>query len=252
MTFAPVTTPEFSYVGSELELFQDAVNWKRYYGDMLSPFLSLDVLEVGAGIGGTTQTLCTGNHDSWVCLEPDPALCQQIVSRVRQGDLPGCCEALNASLGETPLHRAPGTILYMDVLEHILADRQELELAAALLQPEGYIVVLAPAHSWLYSAFDEAVGHHRRYNKSALRDLTPPGTEVVLARYLDSCGICLSLANRVLARQRTPRKSAISFWDKCVVPLSRVLDPLFGFRVGKSVLMIWQKQADHTPGTLNS
>ena len=47
------------YQGSELALFANAVRWKRYYAKSLRPYLGPAVLEVGAGIGGTTQVLCT-------------------------------------------------------------------------------------------------------------------------------------------------------------------------------------------------
>ena len=43
----------YSYVGSELELFADAVHWKRYFRSAFADRLVGDVLEVGAGIGET-------------------------------------------------------------------------------------------------------------------------------------------------------------------------------------------------------
>jgi hypothetical protein len=30
-------------------------------------------------------------------------------------------------------------------------------------------------------------------------------------------------------------------WDRLLVPVSRLIDPLFGGRVGKSVLAIWRR-----------
>ena len=53
------------YVGSELELFRDCVRWKAYVRETLAPFLGGRVLEVGAGIGGTTRALCGGATTSW-------------------------------------------------------------------------------------------------------------------------------------------------------------------------------------------
>ena len=237
-----MASPEFSYVGSELALFQSARNWKSYYGGMVKGFLGSNVLEVGAGIGGTTQSLCNGEQESWVCLEPDQSLCTQIAQRLDRGELPSCCIAVNGSLGDLSLSHVPDTILYMDVLEHISEDREELARASALLEPGGYIVVLAPAHNWLFSAFDKAVGHHRRYTKATLNDITPPDTEVVMERYMDSCGTCLSLANKLLTKQSMPTQTNIKFWDSCVVPFSKLVDRLLGYRFGKSVLMVWQKR----------
>ena len=56
------------YIGNELELFDKAKNWKRYYGTLIQPFLTGDVMEVGAGIGATTRSLCNGSQKKWVCL----------------------------------------------------------------------------------------------------------------------------------------------------------------------------------------
>ncbi|MBL0098135.1 MAG: hypothetical protein IPP46_17795 [Bacteroidetes bacterium] len=47
---------------------------KGYYRKKLTPFISGDVLEAGAGIGETTRHLFNENVTSWTCLEPDAAL----------------------------------------------------------------------------------------------------------------------------------------------------------------------------------
>ena len=40
------------YIGNELELFKDAVNWKAYYRSAIEKYIYGDVCEVGAGLGG--------------------------------------------------------------------------------------------------------------------------------------------------------------------------------------------------------
>ncbi len=52
------------YQGKELELFERAENWKRYFASFMSPYIRGDVLEVGAGIGGTTKVLCNGQQSN--------------------------------------------------------------------------------------------------------------------------------------------------------------------------------------------
>jgi hypothetical protein len=102
-------------------------------------------------------------------------------------------------------------------------------------------VVLAPAHGWLFSEFDTAIGHHRRYNGSELRARTPPGVAIDAIRYLDSVGLIASLANRLLLRRRLPTTRQILFWDRWMVPLSSRLDPVFRHRLGKSILAVWSR-----------
>lgn len=228
----------YSYVGSELELFRRAKNWKNYYYQVLRPYLGVEVLEVGAGIGSTTQVLCRQPHRRWLCLEPDPMLVRSLESEMA---LPSCCEVRQGTLVDLGAEERFDGILYVDVLEHIEADCWEMEQAASHLKPGGFLIVLAPAHQWLYSPFDRAIGHYRRYNRSMLRSLTPPGLTVVALKYLDAVGLLASLSNRWL-KQKMPTQGQIQLWDTWMVPVSKVVDPLLRYSVGKSVLGVWQKR----------
>ncbi len=38
-----------------------------------------------------------------------------------------------------------------------------------------------------------------------------------------------------------PTRSQILFWDRVLVRLSRIFDGLFFYRIGKSVIGVWQK-----------
>ncbi len=231
----------FRYEGSELDLFADAVRWKRYYAQSLTPFLGPAVLEVGAGLGGTTQILCRGSQRRWVCLEPDASLAARLDERVRSGALPACCESRVGTLAGLPAGERFDTLLYIDVLEHIEDDRDELARAVGRLNPGGHVVVLAPAHAWLWSPFDVAVGHCRRYTRASLVALSPAGTRVARTRYLDAVGLLASLGNRLVLRSAMPTAAQIRAWDRWMVPLSRVVDPIFGYAIGKTVIVAWQR-----------
>lgn len=232
---------ELQYAGSELGLFAAATRWKRYVARSLRTFVGTSVLEVGAGIGGTTQALCGGRRGRWVCLEPDAGLARQIDARVQGGDLPAFCETRTGTLRALPGEERFDTILYIDVLEHIEDDAGELERAAGHLAPGGHLVVLAPAHQWLFSPFDRAIGHWRRYSRRSLLALSPRGSRVVHARYLDSVGLLASLGNRLLLHSASPTPAQIRLWDAHMVPLSERLDPLLGHRLGKTVVVVWRR-----------
>jgi SAM-dependent methyltransferase len=233
----------FTYVGSELDLFGAARNWKAYFRDRMAPYLGRDVLEVGAGLGGTTRVLCRGTERRWVGLEPDPALAGRLADEVRSGTLPPCCEVRVGTIEGLDPSETFDTILYMDVLEHIEDDRAEVARAAAHLRPGGHLIALSPAHQWLYTPFDRAIGHHRRYTRAGFGALAPPGLERVRLDYLDSIGFFASLANRVLLRSAMPGPSQVAFWDRVLVRISRVVDPALGYSAGKSVLAVWRKSA---------
>lgn len=231
----------FSYVGTELDVFALADNWKAYYGSFLRPFLRGEVLEVGAGLGATTRALCDGTAARWTCLEPDPKLAATIAAAAAEGALPACCRAAAGDVASLPPDDLYDAILYVDVLEHIADDRAELARAAAHLKPGGRIAVLSPAHAWLYTPFDAAIGHHRRYTKATLASAAPPGLEAERLDYLDTAGLLLSLGNKLLLRSAHPTAAQILFWDRRVIPVSRVLDRLLARRAGKSVLAIWRR-----------
>ncbi len=67
-----------------------------------------------------------------------------------------------------------------------------------------------------------------------------------LGRYVKShrrpvAGIFASLANRLILKKSPPTRGQIANWDRLMVPLSRLLDPLLARRFGKSILGVWRK-----------
>jgi SAM-dependent methyltransferase len=234
-------TKDFHYVGSELDLFAVVVRWKSYWSERIKPYLRGDTLEVGAGIGSNTSLLRGLVSGRWVCLEPDGELSVQLKANLKEATELQNCESYCGTLQSFPDEESFDTIVYVDVLEHIEDDAGELRLAAARLRPGGRVIVLSPAHQFLYTSFDAAIGHFRRYNRSSLRKITPPGLKVEKLFYLDACGIAASTMNRLFLRQSMPTKEQLAVWDRWIIPVSRVVDPIMMYSVGKSVVGVWRK-----------
>src|SRR5687767_14839576 len=217
---------ELPYVGNELELFAHARNWKGYWSSVIRPYLRGDVLEVGAGLGANTKLLCgqTTSVRRWVCLEPDSSLLDVLRKSIGLSSVEprlGTVESLDAS-------ERFDAILYIDVLEHIPDDAMEIRRAAARLREGGHLIVLSPAHQWLFSPFDRAIGHHRRYTRGSMKQRAEGVDGLRLERcwYLDACGLFASAANKLLLRQAMPTLPQILFWDRVLVRGSRVMDRL--------------------------
>ena len=168
----------YTYVGTELELFAAAPRWKQYLRRQIARYLGADVLEVGAGIGSTTKALCQAQHRRWTCLEPDRSLLGQLSQAIEAGELPGFCHAVAGTLDDVADLAPFDTLLYIDVIEHIEDDRGQLARASGLIKPGGHLVVLSPAHQFLYTPFDRAIGHYRRYTRNSLLVLEPPAMKV--------------------------------------------------------------------------
>ena len=237
-THAPMTPN--SYPGEELDLFAHARRWKAYWSAQVQPYLGANVLEVGAGIGTNTALLAGGAAGRWVCLEPDPVLAARIAAGAPDWGPARAIEVITGTVDDLPAAARFDTVLYIDVLEHIEADAAELAAVSEHLLPGGALIVLAPAHPGLFSNFDRAVGHYRRYTRASLAGAGPANATLVRLDYLDSAGVLASLANRAILGQRTPSARQIQLWDRVLVPISRRLDPLLGGRVGKSILAVWR------------
>ena len=231
---------EFKYAGAELELFAAARNWKSYWSQQIRPFLSGDILEVGAGIGSNTLILDPGGAGRWMCLEPDPDLFAALIKTLGNAPCRRLYEPVCGTL-QSLKDQQFDTIVYIDVLEHIENDREELKRAALHLRSKGHLIVLSPAHQCLFTPFDAAIGHFRRYNRSMLRRISPSCLSFIRLRYLDSFGLIASAANLLLLRQSMPTKAQLKFWDQWIVPVSRVLDPCFRYNIGKSIVAVWCK-----------
>jgi 2-polyprenyl-3-methyl-5-hydroxy-6-metoxy-1,4-benzoquinol methylase len=107
---------------------------------------------------------------------------------------------------------AAGVVCLLDVIEHF-QDPVDVLLreTTRVLAPDGRLVVSVPAHQWLWSAFDDRVGHVRRYTRAALRaDLAAVGFGPLLLTHIVSwlvrrCGSCESCSAAVPSRSATTR-----------------------------------------------
>ncbi len=218
---------------------------------MIRPYMRECILEVGSGIGGNIQALLATSPKikKLILVEPDQKMHEQLCDQLREFNDPrlSCvCGDLNSMIKKGSVKNGAAnikvdTILYIDVLEHIKEDRTELERASKLLAKCGRIIVLAPAHNSLYSEFDASIGHYRRYSGKTLRRLTPSDTRLEAMFYLDSAGLLLSVANKLMLRQSTPTTTQISTWDKIIIPASRFIDRALNYRIGKTIVAVYIK-----------
>lgn len=60
-------------------------------------------------------------------------------------------------------------VVLLDVLEHVEDPALVLRHAQAALEDGGAVIVTVPAHPWLFSRWDEQLGHYRRYTVRQFR-----------------------------------------------------------------------------------
>ena len=166
----------------------------------------------------------------------------ELNKKIKAGLISDRTAVITGTLSDVSTDRKFDCIMYIDVIEHIEDDKAELAHAAQFLKPGGILFVLVPAHQWLYSPFDKAIGHYRRYNKSMLRNAGPESLHLEKIKYLDSAGLSASTVNKLFLKQSMPTLAQIKFWDRTIVPVSKLLDPLTAYLMGKSLIAVWKNK----------
>jgi SAM-dependent methyltransferase len=132
------------------------------------------------------------------------------------------------------------SVVYVNVLEHIERDLDELHTAYRLTRPGGALAVFVPAMPALYGSLDYKSGHFRRYTPDRLRErVEAAGFVDVSVRYFDLLGVIpYWLMYRLLDVQRLDAVSSNGY-DRVVVPLSRALERVIGRPPrGKNLVLI--------------
>jgi len=62
---------------------------------------------------------------------------------------------------------------YINGIEHVENDTDELLKVSGFLKPDRHLLILVPGHNYLHSKFDGTIGHFRRCNKSILQNAVP-------------------------------------------------------------------------------
>ncbi|MEZ6125917.1 MAG: class I SAM-dependent methyltransferase [Planctomycetaceae bacterium] len=60
-------------------------------------------------------------------------------------------------------------VVLLDVLEHVEFPIQVLSHVHSTLSDDGAVIITVPAYPWLYSRWDEQLGHFRRYTAAEFR-----------------------------------------------------------------------------------
>lgn len=148
--------------------------WRVSYGK------PIDYLDVGCGTGGFAQSMVDEfSFTKTLLIDGDEGVAQKI--RQKSG-LPFSFKNFNRPLD---LPWSPSLITCMDVLEHMEDDLALAQKLSTALRPGGLAIFSVPALPWLFSQWDESLGHHRRYTKSSLRLLlTRAGFKVESIQYM--------------------------------------------------------------------
>ena len=224
------------YPGKELEIFDKATIWRKYIYYLTKNYLKDNILEIGAGLGSFTK----GYYKKFQNITLTD-LDEENVNTLKKN----FSEEKNIKICSNFINEIEGkfnTIIYLNVLEHIESDKDEIMMAEKKLNQNGHLVILVPAHQKLYSEFDKAIGHCRRYNINFFKQNKFKNLKLEKLIYLDFFGYFLYFFNNIFFKKDVyPTPFKILLWDKIFTPFTVIIDFLIGYSAGKNILCIYKK-----------
>jgi SAM-dependent methyltransferase len=149
---------------------------RPYFGwqfAQFAPYVGKRAVDVGCGLGSLTEHFLEHGVESYLGVEPDPDLRSRLTKRhpdprVR---LAAVGDATDPALAAELKADGIDTAFSVNVLEHIERDDLALRNMIEGTKPGGHVLLLVPAHPFLYGSLDTLDRHFRRYTKATLRDL---------------------------------------------------------------------------------
>ena len=227
---------DVNYNGWELKFFDKSKNFRNYQLELIKNYIKGHVAEVGPG-NGTNLSYYIKYPKKIDLYEPTKKLYLNLKKNFQKN------KKISTYNKKFTTHKKKyNSILYLDVLEHIKDDKNEILNAFKSIKKNGYLIINVPAYSHLYSKFDEDVGHHKRYEKEDIRVILKNlKFKKLNLKYYDSIGYILSLLSKLTSSDYKHRfEQKIKVWDS-LIPVSKIIDFLTGNLFGKSLLVIVKK-----------
>jgi len=222
-----------------LETASMSADFTRWIYEEIRPFVKGDILEVGSGMGTYSEMFYRDFSGRLFLTDINPSYLAQLRNKFRNDRV----AVRNLDLDSQEGFEALGdekfdTIVCVNVLEHIRHDVLSLRSLKRLLRTDGVLILLVPAHRFLYNTIDRAIGHYRRYTRSELAlKLNSAGFVVRQIFYYNMFGILGWYVSGSLRRPAVDRR-AFSHFNR-LVPVFRRIERLVRSRpTGISIIAI--------------
>jgi len=205
----------------EFAALSEAVNYRRAIISEFESYLRGRVLEVGAGIGQTSEAILgIPGVDELVALEPD----QRFQDGFRKS-LPRI-RLIAGTTVDLPEGEGFNAIVMVNVLEHIEDDQTELiRLREILRSSAGHLCMLVPARPEIFSKLDAHFGHFRRYTKRELQyKLGQAGFDIVSLHYFNFIGYFAWWLRFKLMQSMSFDIKQVRFFDRKIFPFAHAFE----------------------------
>lgn len=220
-----------------LENMNQAAWYNQWTLKKFAGYLKGDILEVGCGIGNFTNALTSFGRIFAMDIDKNYINKTKLLLSEGQVGL-GDIERGKYFFGSQTFD----SIVCLNVLEHIENDERALTNLLKLLKPGGTLIVLIPAHPFLYGAIDKSIGHFRRYMKKELsQKMEKIGFKIIQSRKINFLGaIGWFIAGRILNESKVEDKKIKIF--NLLAPFFLTFEDIIEPIIGTSILVIAKKK----------
>lgn len=221
-----------------LESMSQAVWYNRWTLEKFKNFIKGQILEVGCGIGSFSKLLLQYGNLTAIDINDE-------YLKEAKNEIAGQAEIGIGDIEQNKYffkEKVFETIVCINILEHLRDDQRALKNIYQLLAPKGVLILLVPAHKFLYNLIDESIEHFRRYEKEELiNQLKNCNFEIVKKRNLNFLGgIGWFIAGKFFSETKVSETKIKIF--NLVSPPFLLLENIFEPPFGTSILVIARKK----------
>lgn len=228
-----------------LDALEHAPRFNQWMYESVKPWLGQRVAELGVGRGNLSRHI--KGHDHVLLTDYRTDYLEELRAKwshhphLEIGKLDMTARADFDQLTKF----APDSVIFLNVLEHIEDDRAVLKALQETVPDGCRIVVLVPYNLKLYSDFDRALGHFRRYEKKELEDkMRDAGLQVEHQFYFNKMGVFAWYVANTLGRQGSLKPWQLKIYN-FLTPVFRVLDDILP-TTGLSTVVVARKPQSPT------
>ena len=232
-------TNNFVYTGTDLDVMGIASNYNNWILDLFESYTTKGrAIEVGAGVG-TMSKLIAQRYQKTISIEPDQTNFDFLTKELQEFDHASTfCGFLDNALDA--IKEPVDSIFYINVLEHIENEKEELLKAQKLLKSTGHFCIFVPAVEKLYGDIDKQVGHFRRYSKKRLKSIFEDqlNMNIVKMGYFDFVGVIPWYILSCVLKLSGQNPKTVTIYDKLVVPIMSRIEKYIPMPIGKNLYLI--------------
>lgn len=219
------------------------INYNKWVFENIRPYLGDRIIDIGAGLGNFLPYLL--NKELIITIDVLDIFIDNL--RRQYGSHANVrifkCDIQDDNIIQIAHPYNIDTVICNNVLEHVRDDLIALKNINAILNNKGNLILVLPAFQLLYSRWDKAIGHFRRYNYKDIKDkLNEANFDIQANFYMNIMGFFGWFLNGKILRN-TPTKSSLVerqavFFDRYLVNPLRRLESIFHPWFGQSLIVI--------------